>query len=199
LIHPIEKQSYQIISDQFDFAGLDHLQQAVAKRIVHATADFDFARSIAFSFQGIESAIEAISSDAPVICDVEMVRAGITKYPTSCYLAETKSTVTGMPTRSYTAMKMAAEAHPKGAIFVVGCAPTALFALTELASRAGFQPALVIGLPVGFVGAAESKAQLIESSLPYVSNTGDKGGSAAACAAFNAILTLATSQDDSEI
>ncbi len=199
MIHPIEQKSYQIISDQFDFAGFDDLQQAVAKRIVHATADFDLARSIAFSYHGIENGIAAISSGAPVICDVEMVRAGITKYPTSCYLAEAKSTVTGLPTRSYTAMKMAAEAHPKGAIFVIGCAPTALFALIELSSWTGFQPALVIGLPVGFVGAAESKAQLIESSLPYVSNTGNKGGSPAACAAFNALLALAASQDNNEI
>lgn len=199
MIHPIEKKSYQILSDQFDFSGFDNFQQAVAKRVVHATADFDMARSITFSHRAVENGVAAIRSQAPVICDVEMVRAGITKYPTSCYLSQAKSRETGLPTRSYAAMTMAAKAHPTGAIFVIGCAPTALFALLELATSPGFQPALIIGLPVGFVGAADSKMQLVESSLPFVTNVGDKGGSAAACAAFNALLALATSQDNDDI
>ncbi len=88
-------------------------------------------------------------------------------------------------------MRIAAEHHPAGAIVVVGCAPTALTEVVHLARAGRLRPALVIGLPVGFVGAAEAKAALRASGLPAVTNVGDKGGSAVAAAAFNAIARIA--------
>ena len=102
------------------------------------------------------------------------------------------SGVAGVPaTRSAAAMRLAAAAHPSGAVFVVGCAPTALVELVDLAAAGAVEPALVIGVPVGFVGAAESKAALRASGLPAVSNVGERGGSAAAAAACNALIRAA--------
>ncbi|NNN18566.1 MAG: precorrin-8X methylmutase [Acidimicrobiaceae bacterium] len=191
VIHPIEARSYQILSEQFDFTPYDGFQRSVVKRVIHATADFELAGSLAFSTGAAERAIAAIKAQSPVVCDVEMVRAGITSYITECFLRQTEPTATGIPTRSYMAMAKAAQQYPTNAIFVVGCAPTALYALIGLADQEWFKPALVIGLPVGFVGASESKAALRKSTLPYITNTGNKGGSPAASAAFNSLVRIA--------
>jgi len=101
------------------------------------------------------------------------------------------ASATGIPTRSYISMTAAAKLHPADCIFVIGCAPTALQALIELADQEWFKPALVIGLPVGFVGASESKDLLAHSNLPHITNAGNKGGSPAASAAFNALVKMA--------
>lgn len=191
MIHPIERKSYEILSEQFDSSRYDKAQEAVIRRVIHATADFELAASFAFSNQSVERGIEAVKAQCQVVCDVEMVRAGITKYPTTCFLKETKASPTGIPTRSYTAMMTAARLYPADGIFVIGCAPTALQALIELADEEWFRPALVIGLPVGFVGASESKDLLVRSNLPHITNVGNKGGSPAASAAFNALVRMA--------
>lgn len=196
MIHPIEAKSYQILSEQFDFSTYDEFQQAVVKRVIHATADFELAGSLAFSTGAAQRGIAAIKAQSPVICDVEMVRAGITSYGTECFLKQTKPSATGIPTRSYMAMAKAAQQYPTNAIFVVGCAPTALYALIELADQEWFKPALVIGLPVGFVGASESKEALRKSTLPHITNTGNKGGSPAASAAFNSLVRIAKENRD---
>ncbi len=191
MIHPIEAKSYEILSAQFDFSRYDETQEAVVKRVIHATADFELASSLTFSNQSVERGIAAVTAQCPVVCDVEMVRAGITQYPTSCFLKETSASATGIPTRSYISMTAAAKLHPADCIFVIGCAPTALQALIELADQEWFKPALVIGLPVGFVGASESKDLLAHSNLPHITNAGNKGGSPAASAAFNALVKMA--------
>ncbi|MCL4553027.1 MAG: precorrin-8X methylmutase [Candidatus Marsarchaeota archaeon] len=199
MIHPIERKSYELLSERFDFSRYDRAQEAVIKRVIHATADFELAASFTFSNHGVQRGVEAVKAQCPVVCDVEMVRAGITKYPTTCLLGETKESPTGIPTRSYTAMISAAKLYPTDGIFVIGCAPTALQALIELANAEWFRPALVIGLPVGFVGASESKSLLARSDLPHVTNVGNKGGSPAASAAFNAIVRMAEEIDDGAI
>lgn len=196
MIHPIEDRSYQILSAQFDFSGYDRLEEAVVKRVIHATADFELAESLSFASNALSAGVKAIQLQHPVVCDVEMVRAGITAYPTSCFLSRVSPSESGLPTRSYSAMIMAAESFPKDAVFVVGCAPTALEAIVELSSKDWFEPALVIGLPVGFVGASEIKERLRSSPLPFITNRGNKGGSPAASAAFNAIVHLAKGSDD---
>lgn len=190
MIHPIEKRSYEILSEQFDFSRFGDVEAEVAKRVVHATADFELASSMKFSVHALDAGIAAIQAGAPAICDVEMVRAGITGYDTICLLKRTEPSPTGIPTRSYRAMEEAARTYKSGAVFVVGCAPTALLALIEMSREKWFKPALVIGLPVGFVGASESKEELQRSSLPYITNAGNKGGSAAACATFNSLRRL---------
>lgn len=196
MIHPIENESYKVLSEQFDFSPYTPYQKAVIQRVIHASADFELAGSLIFSEHAIEKGIKALRRETKVICDVEMVRAGITKYPTTCYLSSVQASPSGFPTRSYSAISIAARENSSGAIFVVGCAPTALTALVELADESWFQPALIIGLPVGFIGAKESKDLLSKTNLPYITNAGLKGGSAVASAAFNAILRLATTDDD---
>ena len=124
-----------------------------------------------------------------MITDVEMVGAGISGWPTECFLAAARASE-GL-TRSAAAMRLAVERHPSDAVFVIGCAPTALFELIDLDA----DPALVIGLPVGFVGAAESKQALRDRGLPAVSNIGEKGGSAVAAAALNALVRIASSDE----
>ncbi len=196
MIHPIEDKSYEILSAQFDFSGYSRPEEAVVKRVIHATADFELAGSLYFAANAISAGAKAIRLQQPVVCDVEMVRAGITTYPTSCFLGKVSPSESGLPTRSYSAMIMAAESFPKDAVFVVGCAPTALEAIIELSGEDWFEPALVIGLPVGFVGASATKERLRSSSLPFITNRGNKGGSPAASAAFNAIVRLAKEIDD---
>jgi precorrin-8X/cobalt-precorrin-8 methylmutase len=117
-----------------------------------------------------------------------MVGAGITGVASACFLGQARAD--GDLTRSAHAMRLAVDAYPSGAIFVIGCAPTALFELLRLDA----DPALVIGLPVGFVGAAESKQALRDSGLPAVSNVGEKGGSAVAAAVLNALVRLANEE-----
>ena len=124
---------------------------------------------------------------ASIVADVGMVAAGVTAREALCFVSDPRardlSERLGV-TRSAAGFRLAAEEVGEGAVWVVGNAPTALFELLEM----NVEPALVVGLPVGFVGAAESKGELIESGLPAVSNRGPKGGSAVAAAALNALL-----------
>jgi precorrin-8X/cobalt-precorrin-8 methylmutase len=135
--------------------------------------------------------VAAIRAGAPVITDVGMTRAGIAGVAAECYLAEAAGGHPAGVTRSAAAMRLAATRHPEGAVVVVGCAPTALEEVLALARAGLMAPALVIGLPVGFVGAAAAKAAARRSGLAVITNVGEKGGSAVAAAACNAIVRLA--------
>jgi precorrin isomerase len=193
-VHPIEAESYRILAERVDLSHLGPLARAVVSRIVHASADLELAATTVVDEAGCTAAIDALRNGAPVVTDVEMVRHGITGAPAVCHLADVPSPPTDGRTRSAEAMRHAAAAHPDGAVFAVGCAPTALVELVELARAGAVRPALVIGLPVGFVGAAESKQLLRDSGLPSVSNVGEKGGSAMAAAAVNALWRVAHEQ-----
>jgi precorrin isomerase len=199
-VHPIEAESYRILSERLDLSGLGPLSRAVVERVVHASADLEYARSLVLDESELAAGVDALRRSAPVVADVEMVAVGITGVPAECYLGRvpageeddaTPDDDGPLPTRSATAMRMAAREHRQGAVFAVGCAPTALAELVSLARNGQVQPALVIGLPVGFVGAAEAKEALRASGLPAVSNVGEKGGSAVAAAAVNALVRLA--------
>lgn len=159
----------------------------MAERVIHASADPEYADTLVLDETALKNGIGALRRDAPIVTDVGMVAAGITARKTACYIADPRarelSEKSGL-TRSAAGFRLAAEEVGPGAIWVVGNAPTALFELISL--KAG--PALVVGLPVGFVGAAESKEALIESGLPAVANYGPKGGSAVAAAAVNALI-----------
>jgi precorrin isomerase len=133
-----------------------------------------------------------------------MVRSGITSMDTTCLLDEAAAGPDGIPTRSADAIARAAAQWPDGAVFVIGCAPTALFEVVRLVESGDLRPALVVGMPVGFVGAAESKEALRRVAsppdgrgVPAISNRGEKGGSAVASAAFNAIVRLARAKTGS--
>ena len=188
-IHPIEAQSYRILSERVDLSHLAPGPRAVVARIIHASADLEFATTTVAPEAAVEAGVDALRRGAAVVTDVEMVRHGLTGIDAHCYLAD--AVAEPDLTRSAAAMRIAAERHPEGAVVVVGCAPTALFEVVALAAAGRFRPALVIGLPVGFVGAAESKEAARASGLPAITNVGEKGGSAVAAAACNALRRLA--------
>lgn len=191
-VHPIEEQSYRILAERVDLSELGPLARAVVARIVHASADPEYARTVVAAEPDLAAGVEALRSGAPVVTDVEMVRHGISGADIRCYLhaADAAPLPSGM-TRSAAGMRMAAARHPLGAVFAIGCAPTALSELVRLHAAGEVRPALVVGLPVGFVGAAAAKEALRASGMPAVSNVGDKGGSAVAAAAVNALVRLA--------
>ena len=189
-VHPIEAESYRILRSRIDLSGLPTLTRAVTERVIHATADFDYATDLACDERALAGGVEALRRDAPVVADVAMVASGITRYPVICKITDSLSARlarTADITLSAASVRLAfGEAGP-GAVWLVGCAPTALF---EIISRQ-VEPALVIGVPVGFVGAAAAKDELRASGLPALSNVSEKGGSAVAVAAFNALLRIA--------
>jgi precorrin-8X/cobalt-precorrin-8 methylmutase len=185
-ISPIESRSYEILRSRVDLSALPPFTRAVTERVVHASADLDYVVDLVCDEAALSAAAAALDAGAPVVADVEMVSAGVTTRPVVCRVRQAKATAG--QTRSAAAVHLALDEVGPGAIWVIGCAPTALEELIALGSAAA--PALVIGLPVGFVGAAESKAALRASGLPAVSNVSEKGGSAVAAAALNALLYL---------
>jgi len=189
VVHPIEVESYRILADRVDLSDRPVSHHAIIERMIHATADLSFATSALIGDQAPERLFDALAGGAPVIVDAAMVAAGITRYPTTCYLPRVPVAPEGS-TRAAAAFRLAAEEHPEGAVFVVGNAPTALFALIEMHAAGEVDPAVVIGLPVGFVGAKESKAALWASALGPVSvaNVGERGGSPPAAGAVNAVV-----------
>lgn len=180
--HPIEQESYAILRSRIDTTHLAPLTRAVVERVVHASADLDYVADLVCDEDALRQGFEALHSGAPLVADVEMVAAGITARAAVCRVRDAVPTYG--ETRAAASMRAAHADVGPGAVWVVGCAPTALTALLDLDAR----PALVIGLPVGFVGAAESKAKLRASGLPSLTNTSEKGGSAVAAAAVNALL-----------
>ena len=187
-VHPIEVESYRILAERVDLSVFGPLSAAVVARVIHASADLEYAETMIVEDAAVEAGVAALAAGAPVVVDVEMVRHGMTGGHAECFLPGSAPEGT---TRSAAGMALAAERHPHGAVVVVGCAPTALDEVVRLHRAGRFSPALVVGLPVGFVGATESKERLRASGLASVSNVGEKGGSAVAAAAVNALARLA--------
>jgi precorrin-8X/cobalt-precorrin-8 methylmutase len=186
-IHPIEVESYEILRSRVDTAGLPRWTRAVVERVIHASADVSYLEDLVCDEDLLTAGATALAEGAPLVVDAAMVGAGITTYPSTCLLSDPATAelaaATG-DTRSAAAFRLAAERVGPGAVWVVGNAPTALFALLECDAA----PRLVIGLPVGFVGSVESKEALRASGLPALTNRSEKGGSAVAAAAVNALL-----------
>ena len=191
----IERRSYEIIDRQLgDWGPADAGARTIVRRVVHATADISFARTLRIHPQAIQRGLAAMAAGKPVLCDVKMLEAGMTKvrgrilcgldHPEAAALAQARGC-----TRAAAAMELLAP-HIEGAIVAIGNAPTALWKVMELARTGGPRPALVVGLPVGFVGARESKLALWESGLCSITNTSPRGGSSVAAAAVNALATL---------
>ncbi|HET6886220.1 MAG TPA: precorrin-8X methylmutase [Rubrobacteraceae bacterium] len=186
-VHPIETESYRILRAMVDLSHLGPLSRAVAERVIHASADPEYAESLILDEAALRSGISALRRGEPVVTDVGMVAAGITGRRTLCFVSDPRAQASSEQlgiTRSAAGFRIAAEEVGNGAVWVVGNAPTALFELLGL----DVAPSLVIGLPVGFVGAADSKSALAASGLPAVVNRGPKGGSAVAAAALNALI-----------
>lgn len=186
-VHRIEIESYRRMREMVDFSHLGPLSRAVAERVIHASADLDYAKSLVLDEAALEGGMNALRRGAPVVADVGMVAAGVTAREALCFVSDERTELLAEhlnTTRSAAGFRLAEIEAGFGAVWVVGNAPTALFELLEMDAR----PALVVGLPVGFVGAAESKEALLGSGLPAVTNRGPKGGSAVAAAALNALL-----------
>ena len=197
----IEKQSFDIIESEIGNHGYTDNEWAVVRRVIHATADFDFARKdrIIFHNKAIESAFLAFSKKSFVVTDVEMVLHGINKKSLwdlnltgICLINDPKIkeiSKNSNKTRSELAIQKAA-ARINGGIVIVGNAPTALYELISLIKEKKTLPLLVIGIPVGFVSAVESKIDLSKMDVPYITNVGRKGGSSAASSIINSLMLL---------
>ncbi|HEY1820641.1 MAG TPA: precorrin-8X methylmutase [Trebonia sp.] len=187
VIHPIEQESYQILRARADTSRLPPLTRAVTERVIHASADPEYLADLVCDEEALTAGARALAAGAPIAADSAMTAAGVTACPVICRIGDPETVrLAGREhlTRSAAAIRLAYEETGPGAVWVIGTAPTALTELLSLGTR----PALVIGLPVGFVGAAESKAALRASGLRSVTNRGEKGGAAVAAAALNALL-----------
>lgn len=182
--HPIETASYEILRTRLDTADLPPLTRAVVERIVHSSADPSWAGDLVAQERALAAGAAALAAGAPLVADVAMVAAGITAHP--CVVAIDLATG-AEPTRSAAGVRAAVARYPRGAVWVIGNAPTALAELID----SGVSTPLVIGLPVGFVGAVAAKAALRASGLPCLSNRSERGGAAVAAAAVNALLYAA--------
>jgi precorrin-8X/cobalt-precorrin-8 methylmutase len=197
----IEQRSYEIIESHLGPAGpADPAERAIIRRVIHATADLSFARSMRIHPQAVRCGTEALAAGRPILCDVQMLHVGITRAARAVHCAISDPQTTRLAaergcTRAAAAMEVLQD-RLDGAIVAIGNAPTALWKVLEIAATGGPRPALVVGLPVGFVGARESKLALIESGLCYITNIGPRGGSPVAAAAVNALALLKKEVND---
>jgi len=201
----IEAESFDIIDAEAGDHGWPREEWQIVRRAIHTSADFEYAKSIVLSDDVIEKAVAALKNGAGIVTDTNMALSGISKprltpfgCSLSCHVADpdvAAAAKTEGITRSITAMRKAV-ANPNNRIFVIGNAPTALFELLRLIAAGAANPALIIGLPVGFVGAEESKNALASGThnIPFITNIGRKGGSNVAAAVVNALAILATQQ-----
>ena len=206
----IERTSISIITRELDELGLTPPPEtaAVVKRVIHTTADFDYAKNLRFTPGAVQAAVRALQRGAVIVTDTNMALAGISRPGLAklgceavCYMADpavAEAAKQAGTTRAVSAMHRAAREHP-GAILAVGNAPTALLTIAE-EIEAGLRPALVIGVPVGFVNVVESKETLFaiceQHGVPAIAAMGRKGGSNVAAAICNALVYSAAEMLD---
>lgn len=190
-VHPIEVESYAILRSRLDTTDLPPLSRAVVERVVHTSADPSWAGDLVCDEQALRAGRAALLAGAPLVTDVRMVAVGVTSRPATVALdlpgVRELAAADGL-TRSAAGIRAAVRAHPAGAVWAIGNAPTALVELLRCAASGLVTTPLVVGLPVGFVGAVAAKAALRAAGLPAVSNRSERGGAAAAAAAVNALL-----------
>jgi precorrin-8X/cobalt-precorrin-8 methylmutase len=193
----IYRQSFATIRAEADLAGLPADVARVAVRMIHACGQVDLVRDVAWSADVVARAREALDAGAPVLCDAQMVASGVTRrrLPTDndvvCTLNDPRTPEIAArlgTTRTAAALELWGD-RLAGAVVAIGNAPTALFHLLEMVAAGAPRPAAVIGVPVGFIGAAESKEALAASDLDFLVVRGRRGGSAITAAAVNAIAS----------
>ena len=206
----IEQQSFSIIREELNVRGI-HIPEgceAVTERVIHATADFDYADNLFFTSHAVQDAVASLRGGADIVTDTNMAKAGISVKGLSklggsviCHMAEPEIAAAAKRdgiTRAVAAVRLRARIHD-GAVYAVGNAPTALIEL-ERQIRDGFRPALVIGVPVGFVNVVESKERILASctklGIPAIVALGRKGGSTVAAAVCNALIYEAAGMQD---
>lgn len=196
----IENRSMEIIAPYLEKLNLNEEEVKVYSRIIHAAGDVEYAPIIRLHPEVIGAAKKALQSGCHIYTDVEMVRTGINKRKLAsfggevfCRVAEPEIAAAAKEqgiTRSMAAMRSFGR-EMNGAIIAIGNAPTALFEVLRMVEEEGLRPAAIVGIPVGFVGAADSKAALAANTLvPYVTVEGTKGGSPIAAAVINAIMYI---------
>ncbi|TVQ42199.1 MAG: cobalt-precorrin-8X methylmutase [Gloeocapsa sp. DLM2.Bin57] len=196
LDHPIVIESFRIIDQEIGQHNLNPSEYAIARRVIHATADFEYLQLLEFSPDVINIAKQSLCGKLPIITDVTMVQQGIKTLVTKTFnnpvisAVELAKTPILAKTRTETGILTAIKQYPQG-IYVIGNAPTALLALCEEIKQNNCLPALIIGAPVGFVKVLEAKQALVNTIIPQIVVKGRKGGSAVASAIVNALLVLA--------
>ena len=193
----IEKRSFEIITELLGDRKLDPENELVIKRAIHTTADFDYADNLVFSPHAVKIGIEALKGGCDIVTDTQMARSGISKATLAklggevhCFMSDPDVAAAAKErgvTRALVCMEKAAKLS-KPCIFAIGNAPTALIRIRELMDAGELSPALVIGVPVGFVNVVESKELIIESSGPPIVARGRKGGRHVAAAIVTAML-----------
>ncbi|MBQ2888273.1 MAG: precorrin-8X methylmutase [Firmicutes bacterium] len=193
----IEKRSFEIITELLGDKILDPQNELVIKRAIHTTADFDYADNLVFSENAVAKAIDALRGGCDIVTDTQMAKSGINKAilgklggTVHCFMSDAdvaeEAKQRGV-TRAIVSMERAAKL-PKPCIFAIGNAPTALIALHSMIEEGKLNPALIIGVPVGFVNVVESKELIINTKVPHIVARGRKGGSNVAAAICNALL-----------
>lgn len=190
-MHPIEQKSYRILRERVDTGRLPPYTRAVTERVMYATADTSWIGDLWTEETVLYHGRAALLDGAPIVTDSRMVAAGITSR--QCVVGLDLPGVAELAreqhiTRSAAGIRLAARQHPNGAVWVIGNAPTALQELVEQVTISGLRPAMVVGVPVGFVDAVISKATVRVIGVPVVSNLSERGGASVAAAIVNALL-----------
>ena len=203
----IEEESFRIIDGLLSRSKLSKRQKEVVQRVIHATAEPGYAKDILFHPKAIEAALAAIKHGKNIIVDSNMIKAGINKNWLSnfnnkiiCLISDKdviKASKKMHVTRAILAMRKSANVMD-GSVVAIGNAPTALFEVCNMIEQKKARPGLVIGVPVGFVGAVESKKRLAGLQTPYITNKTRYGGSSAAIAIVNALLKIAKRKEAGE-
>ena len=193
----IENRSFEIITELLGDRKLDPENELVIKRAIHTTADFDYADNLVFSEHAVQKGIEALKNGCDIVTDTQMARAGINKTilgklggEVHCFMSDPDVAAEAKErgiTRAIVSMERAASLS-KPCIFAIGNAPTALVSLYEQIQAGALQPALIIGVPVGFVNVVESKEMILKTQIPHIVARGRKGGSNVAAAICNELL-----------
>lgn len=193
----IEKRSFEIITELLGERKLDPENELVIKRVIHTSADFDYADNLVFSTHAVQKGIEALRGGCDIVTDTQMAKAGINKTilgklggEVHCFMSDPDVAAEAKErgvTRAIVSMERAAKLS-KPCIFAIGNAPTALVSLHEQIEAGKLHPALIIGVPVGFVNVVESKEMILSTKVPYIVARGRKGGSNVAAAICNALL-----------
>lgn len=196
----IEGRSFEMIDEEIGEHHFTEEQYPIVRRVIHASADFELGKSMLFHPDAVQAGIQAIRNGKKVVADVQMVQVGVSKPRIEKYGGEVRVYISDPDvmeeakrlntTRAIISIRKAIK-EADGGIFAIGNAPTALLELIRLVKEGEAKPGLVIGLPVGFVSAAESKEELAKLDIPYITNLGRKGGSTVTVAALNAISLLA--------
>jgi precorrin-8X/cobalt-precorrin-8 methylmutase len=189
-VNPEVEESYRILRSRIDLTRLPKYSRDVTERVIYASADFDYLTDLICDEDALGEGVTALAAGALVIADTPMVAAGITGCPVLCKIGEPltrRLARTAGISRAAAAVRLAFGDAGPGAVWVVGGGPAALL---EIMNRE-VEPAFIVGMPAGFVGAAEAKDTLRASDLRAVSNVSEKGGPAVAVAAFNALLRAA--------